>query len=66
MAKSGVPVFRKTFDRDGYQQNYMATRREADVAGFGGSRDPESPKFNPKYKTVAQYLAWKSGRKVAT
>lgn len=59
-----VPVkSRKLFDRDIYQQNYMRDRRAADAAGFGGSRDPDSPRFNQNYKTVAQYLAWKAAQK---
>lgn len=51
------------FNRDKYQAEFMAVRREADKAGFGGSRNPAHPKYNPNYKTNKEYLAWKAGKK---
>lgn len=47
------------FDKTGYQRLLMADRREADILGFGGSRQPGHPNFNPNYKTVGQFRAWK-------
>lgn len=43
------------FDKDGYQAAYMVDRREADAAGFGGSKAT-----NPKYMTVKEYRAHKA------
>ena len=51
------------FSKDYFQMCYMATRREADAAGFGGGKDPHHPKYNPNYKTVNEYNAWKLTQK---
>jgi hypothetical protein len=48
------------FDKRNYQRLLMADRREADILGFGGSKQPGHPEFNPKYKTVGQFRAWKA------
>jgi hypothetical protein len=52
------------FDKVHYQSGYMRDRREADLAGFGGSRNRNDPKFNPEYLTVKQWLAYMAAKDV--
>lgn len=51
------------FEKNKFMQRYMLDRREADRAGFGGSRDPGSTRYNPKFMTVVEYRDHRAAQK---